>query len=75
MPPRSFREVTDLLCITGTELSDLFELPLQSIRQARLEPSRLGHRAPPKDWEAALAPLARERAGELVKLAEELEGG
>ena len=70
----SFREVTDLLCITATELSDLFGLQVQSIRQVRLDPSNPGYRAPPKDWETKLAPLCRERGGELVKIAEELEG-
>jgi len=32
------------------------------------------HRPPPENWEKAIAKLARERAGELLKLAEELEG-
>ncbi len=32
-----------------------------------------GYRQPPAGWEKAIAKLARERVGELVKLAEELE--
>ena len=71
---RSFREVTDLLCLTAVELSDFFELPVQSIRQARLDPSNPGYRTPPTGWETRLAPVAHTRGGELVKLAEELAG-
>ncbi len=33
-----------------------------------------GYRQPPAGWERAIAKLARKRAGELVKLAEGLEG-
>ena len=43
------------------------------IRQARLDPASSSYRRPPAGWESAIAKLARERAGELVKLAEELE--
>ncbi len=43
------------------------------IRQARLDPETPSYRTPPQGWEQAIAKLARERAGELVKLAEELE--
>ena len=46
----------------------------QTIRRARLDPETRGYRPPPTGWEKAIANLARERAGELVKLAEELEG-
>ena len=34
----------------------------------------VGCRLSPDGWESAIAKLARERAAELVKLAEELEG-
>ena len=43
------------------------------IRQARLDPESSSYRTPPAGWQQAIAKLARERAGELVKLAEELE--
>ncbi len=45
-----------------------------SARQARLAESSPNYLTPPTGWEKAIAKLARERAGELVKLAEELEG-
>jgi len=42
-------------------------------RGARLDPEGSSFRRPPDGWEKAIAKLARERAGELAKLAEELE--
>ena len=47
---------------------------VQTVRQARLAPSSASYRRPPEGWEPTIAKLARERAAELVKLAEELEG-
>ena len=44
------------------------------IRQARLDPTTSSYRSPPEGWEKAIAKLARERAGELLKLADELDG-
>ncbi len=46
-----------------------------SARQARLAESSPNYRTPPADWEKAIAQLARERARELLGLAEELELG
>ena len=43
------------------------------IRRARLDPEGPSFRRPPQGWQQAIAKLARERAGELLKLAEELE--
>ena len=47
---------------------------VQTVRQARLDPSSTGYRRPPEGWEPVIAKLSRERAADLVKLAEELEG-
>ncbi len=47
----------------------------QTIFQARLDPSKSGYRSPPGNWQAAIAKLARQRAAELLKLAEELGHG
>ena len=69
-----FKKATDLLCLSAPEVAELLGSTPQSIRQARLDSKKAGHRQPPAGWEAKLAKLARERAGELVKLAEELEG-
>jgi len=74
MPP-TFREATDALCLSGRELSKLFDIPVQSVKQARLGPEKPGYRSPPAGWERMLAKIAREKGGKLEKLAKELEGG
>ena len=74
MPEPSFKHVTDLLCLPSPELAELFNAKPQTIRQMRLDPTKAGYRRPPKGWEKKLATLARARGGELVKLAEKLEG-
>lgn len=71
----AFREATDRL-IGLVSLADLArELGVSHglVRQARLKPSASSYRSPPAGWEAAVAKLARERGGELLKLAEEME--
>ena len=68
-----FKTATDLVCLTAPEAAKLLGSTVSSIRQARLDSEKAGHRRPPAGWEKAIAELARERAGELVKLAEELE--
>ena len=69
-----FKTATDLVCLTAPEAAKLLGSTVSSIRQARLGTEKAGHRRPPQGWQKAIAKLARERAGELVKLAEELEG-
>ena len=44
-----------------------------TIRRARLAPETTSYRSPPQRWEKAIAKRARERARELLGLAEELE--
>ncbi len=46
----------------------------QTVRRARMDPSSPNYRPAASGWEKVVAKLARERAGELLKLAEELEG-
>ena len=48
---------------------------MASTARARLDSSTDSYRRPPEGWESAVAKLARERAAELVKLAEELRPG
>lgn len=43
-----------------------------SIRQARMDADKAGHRSPPPGWEAAVARLARQRAAQLLKLADKM---
>ena len=74
MTSPQFRRATDLLGLTAPEAAKLLGSTVQSIRQARLDTGKAGHRSPPPGWERAIAELAHERAAELVKLAKELEG-
>jgi len=70
-----FRAATDRIsgCITHVELAKALGVSPQSIRTARLSRESSNFRQPPAGWQAALARLARKRAGELLKLAEQLE--
>ena len=68
----TFKEASDLLCLTAVELSDIFGRDVQHLRQSRLDPSNPSYRKPPPGWEARLSELARERGGELLVLADTL---
>jgi hypothetical protein len=72
-----FIAATDALTgrVTHDELAGELGVSVQTIRQARMDPSAPGHRSPPAGWEAAVARLARRRGGELLELAEALEDG
>ena len=73
----NFKTATDLAtqtCITLTDVGDAGGVAHDSVRKARLDPVSVSYRPPPDGWEAAIAHLARNRAEELVVLAEELEG-
>lgn len=63
--------------ITSAEMAKVLGVSDYTIRQARLEPGKTatGYRRPPAGWEAVVVRLARERARELERLADELEGG
>jgi len=74
MPKPSFREATASLCLSGPDLAELFGTSAQHIRQMKLDPTKAGARPAPDGWEAVLAAIAREKGGELARLAEELEG-
>ena len=71
-----FTEAIDRLadCPTQTDIADVLGIDVQRIRQARLAQGHPNLRPAPDGWQKAIAQLARETAGELVKLAEELEG-
>ena len=72
-----FKTATDRAigaCITLQDIADAASVSHNSIRRARLKPNGNSYRTPPDAWESAIAKLARERAAELVKLAEKLEG-
>ena len=61
-------------CITLADISRAVGVSDNLIRRARLDPEGTSFRRPPDGWEGVVAGLARKRAAELVKLAEELEG-
>lgn len=70
-----FRAATDRLtpAVTLADLSAELGMSDAAVRQARLDPESPSYRTPPPGWQGAIIKLARERGGELVKLAEELE--
>ena len=71
----SFRVATDRAgeFVTHQQLADELGASVQSVRAARLDPDSPNFRRPPPSWEQALARLARKRAAELEKLADQLE--
>ena len=75
--PVNFIQATDALtgCPTHPDIAKEAGVSVQTIRQARLAPDHPNNRPPPAGWEQAIANLARERAAELVELAETLEAG
>ena len=76
VPTMNFQDATDRLmsCHSLRDVAKSAGVSYTLARQARLGSDKAGHRRPPTGWEKAIAKLARERAGKLVKLAEELEG-
>ena len=68
----TFKEATDRLRLKAAEIAEIFGVSAQTARQFRLHSSKDGHRTPPKEWHAVLSLHARERSGDLLKLAEEL---
>ena len=70
-----FKDASDRLtdCVTFSRLADTFGVAENTILRARMDRENPNARTAPPGWEKAIAKLARERAGELVKLTEELE--
>jgi hypothetical protein len=71
-----FVAATDaLFARTGPEdLAEVLGCAPNSVRQARMDQGKRGHRSPPPGWEAAVARLARQKAVQLQRLAEKLAG-
>ncbi len=71
---KDFVTATDaLFARTGPEeLAAALGCASNSIRQARMAEEKRGHRSPPPGWEAAVARLARQKAAQLLKLADKL---
>lgn len=71
-----FKEATDRLIAARATLEDVAEAvdrDPSSVGKARLDPDSSAYRSAPPGWEKPLAKLARARARDLMKLAEELE--
>ncbi len=71
-----FRDAAQVLGeqITTADMARELGVSHHTVRQARLVEGAPGWRRPPDGWEAIFARLARQRARELERLAEELEG-
>ncbi|HEY0022962.1 MAG TPA: hypothetical protein VGB24_08630 [Longimicrobium sp.] len=69
-----FKAATDRVggCITHAEIAEAAGVSIQTIRQARMDPSSSSYRNPPAGWQAVLARLARERSRELADFAFEV---
>jgi hypothetical protein len=72
-----FKSATDRLtdCVSQAEIAKAAGVSVQSIRQARVDPSGAGYRSPPKGWQEIVVRLARRRAKELNRLADDVEQG
>jgi hypothetical protein len=73
--PMSFKQATDKLGerVTAADIAAQFGAHPNTIARARLERASPAYRSPPEGWERVLARLAREKAADLTRLAEELE--
>ncbi len=71
----NFKQATDVLgdYVTHQRIAAECSVSVQTIRQARLDKENPNHRSPPPMWSRVIARLARQRAKELARLAEELE--
>jgi len=69
-----FKKATEELMsgMTRAQLAEALKVSEATVRQAKLDPSNNAHRSPPDGWEAVLARLARQRAAQLLKLADRL---
>lgn len=72
-----FKTATDRLteCLSHADLAEAAGVSVQSIRQARMDGTTQGYRQPPERWKDIVARLARQRAKELKKLADDVERG
>lgn len=72
-----FKVAVDRLtrAVTHEDIAVEAGVSTQLIRQARLDRSAPSYRNAPTGWHTAVAKLARKRAAELVRLADQLERG
>jgi hypothetical protein len=72
MDEYDFREVTDKLGMDAKALAKAFGVPVQSVRQMRADPNSTAHRPPPANWRQITGRLARQKALELLRIANDL---
>lgn len=72
-----FKEATDRLTarVTLADIAEACGAHPNSIDRARLDPGSRNHRTPPQEWHSAVVRLARNRAKDLLQLADEIGQG
>jgi hypothetical protein len=68
----TFREAMDRLCLSASDVAEMFGLETQTVRQMRMDPNIAGSRKPPDGWRAAFADVAIQRGDEMAWLAAQL---
>jgi len=73
----NFKDATDELIgrVTLPEIAAACGASVNAVERARMDPNGSSYRTAPPGWEIAVARLARERGGALLKLADALEAG
>lgn len=71
----NFKDATDELIdrVTLPEIASACGASVNAVERARMDPTSHSYRSAPPGWELAVARLARERGGSLLKLADEIE--
>jgi hypothetical protein len=73
----NFKDATDELIgrVTLPEIAAACGASVNAVERARMDPKGSSYRNAPPGWEIAVARLARERGGDLLRLADALEAG
>ena len=73
----NFKDATDQLIgrVTLPEIAAACGASVNAVERARMDPEGTSYRNAPPGWEIAVARLARERGGNLLRLADALEVG
>jgi len=71
----NFKDATDQLIdrVTLPEIAAACGASVNAVERARMDPASNSYRTAPPGWEQAVARLARERGGELFRLADAIE--
>lgn len=71
----NFKDATDRLIdrVTLPEIAAACGASVNAVERARMDPASNSYRTAPPGWEMAVARLARERGGDLLKLADVIE--